>query len=453
MRYIDKDLESIQEIRNLLLNGQMSFVHLQKYSQSDLDVVTSIFIKTLLDKTSDYVHEFVTGNDYGVEEDEHFLCTHFLKRFEETLQKESYIGIIGGNSTEKVIEIGAPLGVVAVLLPARPTFTLLVNVCLLAMKTGNSLVFIANRQSTRSTLHSLKKLIMLAEESGYPEDGISLGETISDAGILELLASDKVSLLINIGCPEYISNKFVTNIPLLYGGDSSGPVFVERTANIEKAVSDVIHSRSFQNGILPGAEQFLVTENVIADQIKDSLEKNGAHLLTESETRKLIAFLTASEKNIKENYIGKSAIWLAEQSGISVPAETKVLVSVQDYMNEEDFFSRKLLCPVIVVYLEPDWTLACVKCMNLLDELKMGHTLTIHSKDWKIIREFALVKKVGRIVVNAPTVCVATGIVSNFPTSLILGGITTGKGYSSENITPKHLTYTRQVGFEVNNKS
>ncbi|MDQ8766075.1 aldehyde dehydrogenase, partial [Streptococcus ruminantium] len=82
--------------------------------------------------------------------------------------------------------------------------------------------------------------------------------------------------------------------------------------------------------------------------------------------------------NIKENYIGKSAIWLAEKSGISVPAETKVLVSVQDYMNEEDFFSRKLLCPVIVVYLEPDWTLACVKCMNLLDELKMGHTLTIH---------------------------------------------------------------------------
>ena len=139
-------------------------------------------------------------------------------------------------------------------------------------------------------------------------------------------------------------------------------------------------------------------------------------------------------------------------SGISVPDDTKVLVSVQDYMNEEDFFSQVLLCPIIVVYLEPDWTLACVKCMNLLKELKIGHTLTIHSKDWKVIREFALVKAVGRIVVNAPTACVATGVVSSFPMSLVLGGVTTGRGYSSENITPKHLTYTRRVGFEVHNE-
>ncbi|HFR3662810.1 TPA: aldehyde dehydrogenase family protein [Streptococcus suis] len=452
MRYIDKDLESIQEIRNLLLNGQMSFVHLEKYSQEDLDAIISIFINSLQSGMKGYVHDFVAGNDYGVEEDELFLCTHFIKRFGETLQNENYVGIIGGNLKEKCIEIGAPLGVVAVILPSHPTFTLLVNLCLLAMKTGNAMVFIANKRSTKATLDSLKKLIILAEESGYSEGGISLGETISDAGIVELLSSDKVSLILNIGCSEYISNKFVTNTPLIFGGESSGPVFIERSADLEKAVRDVIHSRSFQNGILPGAEQFLVTENIIADQIKDSLKRNGAYLLSDTETEKLTKFLRQSEKNVNRSYIGKSAIWLAEKAGIQVPQGTKVLVSTQDYMNEEDYFCRKLLCPIIIVYLEPDWTLACVKCMNLLDELKMGHTLTIHSKDWKIIREFALVKKVGRIVVNAPTVCVATGIVSNFPASLILGGITTGKGYSSENITPRHLTYTRYVGFEFNDK-
>ncbi|HFU3941467.1 aldehyde dehydrogenase [Streptococcus suis] len=452
MRYIDKDLESIQEIRNLLLNGQMSFVHLEKYSQEDLDAIISIFIKSLQSNMKGYVHDFVAGNDYGVEEDEVFLCTHFIKRFGETLQNENYVGIIGGNPKEKCIKIGAPLGVIAVMLPSHPTFTLLVNLCLLAMKTGNVMIFIANQRSTKATLDSLKKLIILAEESGYSEGGISLGETISDAGIVELLSSDKVSLILNIGCSEYISNKFVTNTPLIFGGESSGPVFIERSADLEKAVRDVIHSRSFQNGILPGAEQFLVTENIIADQIKDSLKRNGAYLLSDTETENLTKFLRQSEKNVNRSYIGKSAIWLAEKAGIQVPQGTKVLVSIQDYMNEEDYFCRKLLCPIIIVYLEPDWTLACVKCMNLLDELKMGHTLTIHSKDWKIIREFALVKKVGRIVVNAPTVCVATGIVSNFPTSLILGGITTGKGYSSENITPRHLTYTRHVGFEFNDK-
>lgn len=452
MRYIDKDLESIQEIRNLLLNSQMSFVHLQKYSQNDLDVISSAFIDDVLTNLERYVQRFVENNDYGVEEDELFLCQSFLTRFKHTLQRETYVGIIKGSVDEKLIEIGVPLGVVAVFLPSHPTFTLLVNLLLLAIKSGNSLVFIANKQTKEPTLSSLKELITLVEESGYPEGSITIMNTVSDAGIKELLKSDKTSLIINIGCSEYISRQFVTNTPQIYGGESSGPVFIERTADIEKAVKDVIHSRSFQNGIMPGAEQFLVTETIIADQIKENMLKYGAYLLNEEETHQLTKFLKVSQKNINGNYIGKSAVWLAKMSGISVPDNTRVLVSVQDYMNEEDFFSQVLLCPVIVVYLEPDWTLACVKCMNLLKELKIGHTLTIHSKDWKVIREFALVKAVGRIVVNAPTACVATGVVSSFPMSLVLGGVTTGRGYSSENITPKHLTYTRRVGFEVHNE-
>ncbi len=166
MRYIDKDLESIQEIRNLLLNGQMSFVHLEKYSQEDLDAIISIFIKSLQSGMKGYVHDFVAGNDYGVEEDELFLCTHFIKRFGETLQNENYVGIIGGNPKEKCIEIGAPLGVVAVILPSHPTFTLLVNLCLLAMKTGNAMVFIANKRSTKVTLDSLKKINYISRRVG-----------------------------------------------------------------------------------------------------------------------------------------------------------------------------------------------------------------------------------------------------------------------------------------------
>lgn len=192
----------------------------------------------------------------------------------------------------------------------------------------------------------------------------------------------------------------------------------------------------------------MVTETVIADRIKWLMEANGGYILTEEDTEKLVAFLKTSEKNVITNYNGQSANWLAKMAGFTVPEDTQVLVSVQEYMNDEDFFNKKLLCPIIVLYREPDWTLACVKCMNILSELRMGHTLTIHSSDWKIIKEFAMVKAVGRIVVNAPTACTAIGVKSSFSPSLILGGITTGRGYRSENITPRHLTYTRQVGFE-----
>ncbi|MBY5034727.1 aldehyde dehydrogenase family protein [Streptococcus gallolyticus] len=448
MLYIDKDLASIQEIRNLLLNAQTTFAQLQKLTQADLDQYSATLIQNLQKDGASSIREFVAQNQYGQEEDEIFLCQEFLKRFDQTLQRESYTGIIGGSSQEKVIEIGVPLGVIGVLLPAYPTYTLIVNLLLLAIKSGNAMVLVAHKLTKPATIHAIGQLLDQLDEMGYPAGALSLAEIANDAGISELLLSDKLSLLINIGCPEYITTDFRTNTPLIYGGESSGPVFIERTADLEKAVKDVIHSRSFDNGILPGSEQFLVTENIIADQITHIMAANGGYILTQDDTEKLITFLKASEKNVTNSYNGKSAAWLAKMAGFSVPKDTQVLISVQEYMNDEDYFNKKLLCPIIILYREPDWTLACVKCMSILSELKMGHTLTIHSADWKIIKEFAMVKAVGRIVVNAPTACTATGIKSSFAPSLILGGITTGRGYRSENITPRHLTYTRQVGFE-----
>ncbi|MGT2935515.1 aldehyde dehydrogenase family protein [Streptococcus castoreus] len=448
MLYIDKDLASIQEIRNLLLNAQTAFAQLQKLTQADLDKYSEALIRKLQQDGASSIRDFVVKNQYAKEEDELFLCQEFLKRFEETIQQETYTGMIGGSSQEKVIEIGVPLGIVAVLLPAYPTYTLLVNLLLLALKSGNSMVLVANKLTKPSTIEAINQLLDFLTDLGYPEGGLSLAEMANDAGISELLLSNKLSLLINIGCPEYINKDFRTNIPLIYGGESSGPVFIERTADLEKAVKDVIYSRSFDNGILPGSEQFLVTETVIADRIKWLMETNGGYILTEDNTEKLVTFLKISEKNVITNYNGQSAKWLAKMAGFTVPEDTQVLVSVQEYMNDEDFFNKKLLCPIIILYREPDWTLACVKCMNILSELRMGHTLTIHSADWKIIKEFAVVKAVGRIVVNAPTAFTATGVKSSFAPSLVLGGITTGRGYRSENITPRHLTYTRQVGFE-----
>ncbi|OFL22487.1 aldehyde dehydrogenase [Streptococcus sp. HMSC062B01] len=449
MRYIDKDLDSIQEMRNLLLNAQMSFLQLQYLEQNELNVYGEKFIEKIEQEADKLISEYIARNDYGLEADEVFLFHHFLNRFKEKIQKENYIGILEGDVAKQTIEIGVPLGVVAVLLPPNPTFTLLVNIILLTIKSGNSLVVVANKRNKPAVIDIFKQLLLLAEQAGYPQGGIGIIEATSDSSILELYDSDKASLIINIGCPEYINKNFKTTIPTIYGGEGSGPVFIERSADINKAVKDIIHSRSFDNGILPGSEQFLVTENIIEQEIREALVQEGAYILNETECTQLIGFLEKSKNNTLCHFAGQSAKWLASMSGFEVPDTTRVLVSLQDYINHEDFFNQKLLCPIMIVYLEPDWKMACHKCMSLLSELKMGHTLTIHSKDWEVIREFALVKEVGRMVVNSPTACVATGVMSHLPTSLILGGITTGRGYTSENITPKHWTYRRQVGFKV----
>ncbi|MCU5753089.1 aldehyde dehydrogenase family protein [Lactococcus lactis] len=449
MRYIDKDLESIQELRNMLQNAQTSFVQLNELNQVELDLYSGRFIKAVCNDLSGLVSQYVEATNYGNTEDEFQLCSEFLQRFKETIQKETFVGMVEGDANDKFIEIGVPIGTVVVLLPTHPSFTLLVNLILLAVKSGNTFVFIANNKNKPEVLKMFRLLVDYIETTEYPKGCLLFVESVTDESIKELFVNSEVSLIINIDSPQYVNKKFRTNTPLIYGGGTSIPVFIDHTAEIEKAVEDVIHSRSFDNGILPGSEQFLVTEEAITDRIKALMESHGAYIMSSNDEKKLINFLTLSEKNIVDNYIGKSATWIAESSDIDVPKTTRLLVSVQNYMTDDNFFNRKLSCPILAIYMEPDWILACKKCMSILNELHLGHTLTIHSRDGEVIKEFAIQKAVGRMVVNAPTSCGATGITANFPPSLILGGGTTGRGNSVSNITPRELTYIRRVGFSL----
>ena len=202
MRYIDSDLGSIQEMRNLIQNAQISFLQLQNLEQNELNVYGEKFIEEIEKEADGLIKDFVSGNQYGLESDEIFLFHHFLDKFKQTIQQENYIGILEGDIGEKTIEIGAPLGVISVLLPAFPTFTLLVNIILLAMKSGNTMVVVANKHTKEVTIEAFKRLVDLAEQVGYPEGSIGITETISDSSVLELYNSDKVSLIVNIGCPE-----------------------------------------------------------------------------------------------------------------------------------------------------------------------------------------------------------------------------------------------------------
>ena len=149
---------------------------------------------------------------------------------------------------------------------------------------------------------------------------------------------------------------------------------------------------------------------------------------------------------MEEEYIGKSAHWLAKQSGFEIPEETSILVSEQDYVSEMDPYSQELNCPVVAIYKETDWMNACEKCMNLLANRNGGHSLSIYSKDEKIIREFANKKPVGRILINVNATYGSMGIDTDLEPSIILGSFTRGKGVLSSNLSVKHLVYNRKIG-------
>ena len=171
--------------------------------------------------------------------------------------------------------------------------------------------------------------------------------------------------------------------------------------------------------------------------------------MSEDESEKLGSLLYKADGSLDVDYIGKSPQFLAKRAGFNISDEIKILISQQKYVSANNPYSKEKLCPVISMYIEDDWMNACEKCIELLLSERQGHTLVIHSNDEEVIRQFALKKPVGRILVNTPGVFGSMGVTTNLFPSMTLGSGSAGKGMTSDNVSPMNLIYIRKVGYGV----
>jgi acyl-CoA reductase-like NAD-dependent aldehyde dehydrogenase len=446
VQVIDKDLQSIQEVRILLENAAEASLTLKTLTQDELDEILESLFSGL--ETVDLLqNESLFEGRYGTSEDEVDLCQRLTAELRQYLKDKQYVGIVDQDTDNYLTKIGVPLGVIGVILPKTTTVAMVVNIALIALKSGNTVVFVPHRNAISKTAETVELLNDLAAVTQLPEFALACVKSSTNQSVQELLASPKVSLVLNLGCSYFTTESYKTVKPVIYGDIGSSPVFVEKTADIVKAVEDIVASRSFNHGLMPGAEQFLIVETSVSDEVRQQLPKSGAYLMSRDESQRLAEILFDRYGKPSEDCVGKSAIWLAKRAGFDVPTQTRVLVAVHDYMYEADPYARAVSSPVIVFYQEPDWRRACEKCIEILTENHMCHTLTIHSKNSAVIQEYAIKKPVGRMVVNGPASFGATGLTSQMIPSLILGGVTTGRGFSAANISPSELTYQRYIAF------
>lgn len=237
--------------------------------------------------------------------------------------------------------------------------------------------------------------------------------------------------------------------PVIYGGNGNGPAFIERTANIPQAVRDIIGSKTFDNGVVAAAEQSIVVDSCIANNVRTEIEKCGGYFMTEDEAARLGGMFYFPDGTPNPELVGRTASELAKMAGFTVPAGTRVLISQQKYVSEKNPYSREKLCPVLAYYIEDDWMHACEKCIELLLSERNGHTLVIHSNDEEVIEQFALKKPVGRMLVNTPAVFGSMGATANLFPAMILGSGSAGQGITSDNVSPMNLIYIRKVGYGV----
>lgn len=446
---IDTDLMSTQEARILIENAREGQKLLSTYTQEQIDKIVAAMAKDIAKHSRELAELAVEETGFGVVEDK-IIKNRFASEFlYDYIKDMKTVGVIAEDLEHQTMDIGVPVGVIVGLLPCTNPTSTAISTTLIAIKSGNAIVFSPHPKAKKSIAKTLDILVESAKNAGAPEDVISYLHTSSPEGTRQLMCHKDTSLILANTAQHMVEEAHKAGKPTINGGPGNGPAFIERTADIEAAVSAIISSKTFDNGLLCSAEQSIVAEECVADDVRAALKRAHAYFMTEEESAKLSSLFNTVDGKHNLNIIGKNAREIARMAGFSVPDTTTVLISEQQYVSHTNPYCKEKLCPVLAFFVEKNWMFACEKCIELLITEGRGHTLVIHSNDKKVIQEFALKKPVSRMLVNTSGAFGGIGLTTDLPPTLILSTGTVGGGFTSDNVSPLNLINIRKVGYGV----
>ena len=444
---LDKDLQSVQEVRLLVDNAVKAQQILASYTQERLDEICTIVAEICEQNAESLAKMAAKETGFGIWQDKVKKNLLGSRAVWEHAKNQRVVGILHSDSNLGLIEVGVPVGVIAALIPStNPTSTTMYK-AILSIKAGNAIVFSPHPGAMNCIIETAKLIRTALRKTGAPEDAVQCIKTVTMQATDELMKHRRVSLILATGGEAMVRAAYSSGTPAIGVGPGNGPAFIERSADIPRAVAQIIESKTFDNGVICASEQSIVVESVSAKAVEDEFIRQGGVFLSAEDSDKLGRILLRTNGTMNPAVVGKSAISVAEMAGISVPGNTKVLLSRQSEVSPNNPYSREKLCPVLAFYEEPDWRAACEKCIALLYNEGAGHTMVIHSSNQEVIREFALRKPVSRLLVNTPAALGGVGATTALPPAFTLGCGALGGSATGDNIEAKHLTNIRRVAW------
>lgn len=445
---LDKDIRSTQEVRDLVRKAKASQLEFKHYNQSQVDKI----VKAMADagfaaseRLAKMAHE-ETG--FGKVEDKIIKNQFGSRDVYDSIKDLKTVGIIDIIESGRVVKIAEPMGVVAALIPStNPTSTAFFK-ALISLKTRNSIVVSPHPKAVACTSEALQVMTEAALSAGAPKDLIQCMTTPTLEGTEALMKHQDIAIILATGSTPMVKAAYSAGTPAYGVGSGNVPSFIERSANYEKAVLDIIIGTTFDNGTLCSSEQAMIVDRPIVEKVRKFALENGCYLTSIEEKRKLEKAVIKNGR-INADIVGKSAHFIAKYAGFSVPESTKVLLSECNGVGKEEPLSAEKLSPILAFYTVDGWLEGCHKCIDLLNFGGIGHTMSIHSSNQEIIMKFALEKPAFRIIVNSPASMGAVGYTTALDPSMTLGVGTWGGSIISENVTAKHLMHVKTLAFEV----
>ncbi|MFI8091035.1 bifunctional acetaldehyde-CoA/alcohol dehydrogenase [Streptomyces sp. NPDC086080] len=385
-----------------------------------------------------------------------FACEHVT----HSMGHMKTVGVIARDDIEDIVEIAEPVGVVCAITPVtNPTSTTIFK-ALMALKTRNPVVFAFHPSAQRCSAEAARIIREAAVEAGAPEHCVQWIEAPSVEATGALMRHPGVSLILATGGNAMVKAAYSAGKPALGVGAGNVPAYVHKSAELRRAVNDLVLSKSFDNGMICASEQAVILDDEIYDAALSEFRTLHAHLATAEEKAKLETFLFPAaggsgggcEPKVNAAAVGQSPAWIAEQAGFSVPGDTSVILVEAERVGPHEPLTREKLCPVLAVLRARDTRQGFDLAADMVAFHGQGHSAVIHSEDRELAEAFGKRMKTVRIIVNAPSSQGAIGgIYNNLLPSLTLGCGSWGSTSVSNNVSAAQLLNVKRVSTRRNN--
>ena len=436
--------ETLQELIGKVRNAQKTFA---TFTQEQVDKIFFEAAKIANMHRISLAKLAVEETGMGIVEDK-VIKNHYASEYIYNTYKDvQTVGVVEENKSAGIKKILEPIGVICGVIPTtNPTSTAIFK-CLLALKTRNAIIISPHPRAKNSTIEAVKVVLEGAIKAGAPKDILAwIDEPSLDLTNMLMRESD---IILATGGPGLVKAAYSSSTPALGVGAGNTPAIIDETANIEMAVSSIIHSKTFDNGMICASEQSVIIDKNIYDQVKEEFAKRGCYFLNEEEkdlVRKTIVINGALNAKI----VGQKASTIAELAGVKVPENTKILIGEVESADMEEEFAHEKLSPVLACYKAETFDEALDKSEKLVVGGGYGHTSSIYidaQKSQDRLNKFEARMKTCRILINTPSAQGGIGDIYNFKLtpSLTLGCGSWGGNSVSENVGVKHLLNIKTV--------
>ncbi|MGI1998913.1 bifunctional acetaldehyde-CoA/alcohol dehydrogenase [Shewanella frigidimarina] len=444
-----------QELDLLVERVAKAQAEFANFSQEKVDTIFRAAALAAADARISLAKMAVTETGMGVLEDKviknHFASEYIYNKYKD----EKTCGILSEDLTFGTITIAEPVGIICGIVPTtNPTSTAIFK-ALISLKTRNGIIFSPHPRAKNSTTTAARIVLDAAVAAGAPKDIIGWIDQPSVALSNQLMTHAKVNLILATGGPGMVKAAYSSGKPAIGVGAGNTPIVIDETADIKRAVSSILMSKTFDNGVVCASEQAVIVVDSIYKQVKERFISHGGHILSKAETAAMQSVILKNG-GLNADIVGQSAVSIAAMAGFEVPSTTKVLIGEVTDINDAEAFAHEKLSPLLGMYKAKDFNEAMDKAEALVTLGGIGHTSGLYTdqdtQDERV-KAFGFRMKTARILINTPASQGGIGDLYNFKLapSLTLGCGSWGGNSISENVGPSHLINKKMVAKRAEN--